>query len=728
MLGGPNAGEFYLAGSFPVDVPDGSAPVDVPLRCVPQDYGIRTGTLTFDTNDPTQPSVTFNLTCTGVPAPAPYLAEPGQSLTGIAGMETAYGAAISPDGQHVYITSAFGDAVNLFERDPQSGDLSHLMAYYDASMNAPFQVAISPDGTQLYVAANNTSSLVIFNRDPDSGELTFADSFTDGVDAEGLDGAFGVAVSPDGRNIYVTGSNDTSVVTFQRAVDGTVTYLETITSVDDLTWARNVTVSPDGRNVYVASYTSATEGMLAVYTRDPADGSLTYLQTRKDGELISIFPIKFLNGLAGAIDVTVSPDGAYVYVTGSEDNAVAVFSRQAEDGWLYYVTSYFDGTDGLDGLDYPIGIATDPSGEHLFVTAGGESMFSVFERDTETGLLEQIQVIVRGGSGIPALDSPVDIAISGDGLSVYVSAAGDDAVVGFHAANPRPLLSSLLPASVQAGSPGFTLTIFGTDFTPGATAYWGPDAMPTTFINSTELHVEVPASYLGSAGTAGIIVYNPEPGGGASYNTLTFTITAPDENPIPSISALNPQSAPAGSAGFTLTVYGSGFISGSTVLWNGVARSTTYVNASELSADLPASDIAQPGAASVTVSNPAPGGGDSNAVAFTIAAPGENPAPSVTEISPFKAYARGFNSTPLTVVIYGSNFIEGSVAQWNGQTRPTTYVSDSELHVTLLASDLMQAGSGGISVFTPGPGGGTSTTLTFTLRVLHTSFLPLAAK
>ena len=50
--------------------------------------------------------------------------------------------------------------------------------------------------------------------------------------------------------------------------------------------------------------------------------------------------------------------------------------------------------------------------------------------------------------------------------------------------------------------------------------------------------------------------------------------------------------------------------------WNGSDRATTYVNDTQLSASIPGADIATAGSASVTVFNPAPGGGTSNAVAF----------------------------------------------------------------------------------------------------------------
>jgi uncharacterized protein (TIGR03437 family) len=70
-----------------------------------------------------------------------------------------------------------------------------------------------------------------------------------------------------------------------------------------------------------------------------------------------------------------------------------------------------------------------------------------------------------------------------------------------------------------------------------------------------------------------------------------------------------------------LTVNGSNFVNGAVVRWNGADRQTMFVNGTQLTAAIPASDIASAGTASVTVFNPAPGGGLSNALSFTINQP-----------------------------------------------------------------------------------------------------------
>jgi hypothetical protein len=103
---------------------------------------------------------------------------------------------------------------------------------------------------------------------------------------------------------------------------------------------------------------------------------------------------------------------------------------------------------------------------------------------------------------------------------------------------------------------------------------------------------------------------------------LVTTRAAVAQNPVPLINQpLVPDAVEPGKAGFILTVNGSGFVSRSVAHWNGSALPTTFVSDSQLKASVPASDVAQPGTASVTVVNPSPGGGTSNVVFFAVTPP-----------------------------------------------------------------------------------------------------------
>ncbi|HMZ22166.1 MAG TPA: hypothetical protein PLD20_29815, partial [Blastocatellia bacterium] len=273
--------------------------------------------------------------------------------------------------------------------------------------------------------------------------------------------------------------------------------------------------------------------------------------------------------------------------------------------------------------------------------------------------------------------------------------------------NPLPTLTSLNPNSATAGGSAFTLTVNGSNFVNTSTVWWNGNLRTTTFVSATQLTAAIPASDIATAGTASVTVNNPAPGGGSATN-LTFTIN----NPTPVITTLSPNSATAGGAAFTLTVNGSGFINGSTVQWNGNARTTTFVSATQLTAAIPATDIANTGNANVTVVTAAPGGGTSNSASFTINQQ-QNPVPAITTISPTSATAGG---AAFTLTVNGSNFINSSTVRWNGNARTTTFVSATQLTASIPASDIASAGTASVTVFNPTPGGGTSNAVTFTIN------------
>src|SRR5439155_23111954 len=101
-----------------------------------------------------------------------------------------------------------------------------------------------------------------------------------------------------------------------------------------------------------------------------------------------------------------------------------------------------------------------------------------------------------------------------------------------------------------------------------------------------------------------------------------MSATTGTANPVPLINQpLVPDATAPGGPGFTLTVNGTGFVSGALVNWNGSPRATTFVSDSQLTASILASDIAIASTASVTVVNPSPGGGESNAAFFPVTSP-----------------------------------------------------------------------------------------------------------
>ncbi|MFN0084576.1 MAG: NF038122 family metalloprotease [Blastocatellia bacterium] len=187
--------------------------------------------------------------------------------------------------------------------------------------------------------------------------------------------------------------------------------------------------------------------------------------------------------------------------------------------------------------------------------------------------------------------------------------------------------------------------------------------------------------------------------------------------PSPGLFAISPSATAPGGAEFTLFVRGSEFRGDSTVRWNNVDRPTTFASGTELRAQISASDIANAGTARVTVFTPGPGGGESVAVNFSIAA--DNPAPILSRLAPSSAPA-GASSVNLTV--FGGNFTPQSVVRFSGNALPTARVSSVQLSATLPAAALASSGLVFINVTTPGPGGGMAEELPFTVLACSYAF------
>ncbi len=114
---------------------------------------------------------------------------------------------------------------------------------------------------------------------------------------------------------------------------------------------------------------------------------------------------------------------------------------------------------------------------------------------------------------------------------------------------------------------------------------------------------------------AGVTVIN-------GFLAIQINPTVSPVNPIPLLNQpLVPTAVSPGSNDFALNVSGTGFVSGTTIDFNGASLATTFIDSEHLSGVVPAADVAIPGIASVTVVNPAPGGGRSNAVYFQVGVP-----------------------------------------------------------------------------------------------------------
>jgi IPT/TIG domain len=171
-----------------------------------------------------------------------------------------------------------------------------------------------------------------------------------------------------------------------------------------------------------------------------------------------------------------------------------------------------------------------------------------------------------------------------------------------------PTLRSLHPSSAMAGTSQLTLTLMGEGFESDAVVRWAGSARTTEVVSAVELRATIGAGDLALPGQVAVTVENPSPHGGTSVSR-TFTITEVITNPEPAIIEVAPTEAQVGGPGFTLTVTGTGFVASSTVLWNGLPRTTAFVSPSTITAAITADDVAHESNNLIRVINPEPGGG-----------------------------------------------------------------------------------------------------------------------
>ena len=183
--------------------------------------------------------------------------------------------------------------------------------------------------------------------------------------------------------------------------------------------------------------------------------------------------------------------------------------------------------------------------------------------------------------------------------------------------------------------------------------------------------------------------------------------------PPPTLTALSPSSATAGGPGFTLTTTGSNFVRGCVVRWNGANRTTRFVNSTQLTAGIPAADIASPGAAQVvTAANP--DGAVSNALTFTIAPPPPDttpptvtsalPADGATGVSTTTTVSAGFSepmdqatiSTTTVKLAAGSNPPVSATVTYTATIKTATLTPSSALGAGVLYTATVKGGAGGV--------------------------------
>jgi 6-phosphogluconolactonase (cycloisomerase 2 family) len=394
----------------------------------------------------------------------------------------AFALTISVDGRHAYVAAIDSRAVAALARDKRTGALSQLPSPMGCisqtghggtcatgkGLHAPLAATITPDGKHVYVVSQQRdpitlSALALFARDQSTGALTQlpgadgcisedpgAGACTPGI---GLRGAAAVAVSPDGRHVYVASQIDAVAVFARNDATGALTQLPEpygcisqsgnggrCTQGRALDGARSLVVSKDGRFVYVASELSRA---VAVLARDRRTGALSQLAgeagcVANDG---SIEMCTQAVGLGGPTSLALGRNGKFAYVVSAVSDELAVLARDRKTGTLASVHCVKD--DGsimcepAVALRQPYSVTVSPDSKHVYVAARDSDAVAVFAQERQSGSLRQLAtpsgcVSDDGTEGLcsdgRALRDPRSVSVSRDGRHVYAATQGSAAV------------------------------------------------------------------------------------------------------------------------------------------------------------------------------------------------------------------------------------------------------------------------------------------------------------
>jgi DNA-binding beta-propeller fold protein YncE len=315
--------------------------------------------------------------------------------------------AISPDGRHAYVASYGSHGIAIFRRARRTGHLEQLpgrrgcvrheggeFCRAGRAMGGPVSIAVSPDGRNVYVASAGSDALSVFSRNQRTGVLTQLPGGSGCVSqrpgggcvvGRALNEPTSVAVSPDGAHVYVTGRRFPSgLAVFDRAADGSVT-------------------QPAG-----------------------AAGCVTHRGASECGAA---------RAFASPEEVTVSPDSRFVLVAAMRSSAVSVLSQgpegltQAEGAAGCIANGGGDeGCAAGRGLAGPVDVTVTRDGRNVYTASSVGDAIAILQRNRATGALSQeagrVGCISQGGGGGRcirgrALDEVWSVAVSPDGRNVY---------------------------------------------------------------------------------------------------------------------------------------------------------------------------------------------------------------------------------------------------------------------------------------------------------------------
>ncbi len=360
------------------------------------------------------------------------------------------GLAFSQDGRFLAGVSGDTDALALYQRKadtlcPDSGDNASLAAGIPVTVarggevRLNLQVVVKPGVT---TTVSNTATVEIGDNslDTNAGDNSATDEdqldqradlsiqkWDDFNQFDGLAGVTDIVFTATGSYFYTAGNQDNALGVWDNTgtMPAFVQVLRNNTAGNSgFSGITALAISPDDAHLYAVS---ALDNALLSF-RIEADGTLIQLQDLRDDGTIQ--------GLGGAVDVAVSPDGAHVYALGRTLGAVAVFSRDEISGELSFQSVLRNAVNGVQNMSLPDALAISADGEQLYVVSQASNALVVLGRGNDSqqagyGDLNYLASHVSGVDGVTDMVGPSAVWPDAGNNTIYVAASDSRAVVWF---------------------------------------------------------------------------------------------------------------------------------------------------------------------------------------------------------------------------------------------------------------------------------------------------------
>lgn len=320
---------------------------------------------------------------------------------------------IDPLGKFLYVADGVSNNLSAYSIDAKSGALTSVQGSPFNAGSSPSAIAVDPAGAFLYAANSVSSDVSVFSRDLATGTLTplQGSPFPTGSGQE----ISGMAISPDGKTVYVSNFGSSNVSALSVGATGKLTAVAGSPFTVDAD-PRQLQIDPGGKFAYVPIL-SACEVEIFSIGADGALSSPKRIRTRQQAAAIAFS--------VGTTAIKYSPK--FLYATNLTSNNLSAFSVDAASGVLTPIA----GTPFATGAN-PFGVAADPLGKFVYASNGfnnvtnkAEKSISAFTAGAD-GALTSIP-----GSPFPAGNITTGLTVDPSGRFLYAANFSDSTLSAY---------------------------------------------------------------------------------------------------------------------------------------------------------------------------------------------------------------------------------------------------------------------------------------------------------